>query len=320
MLRSAPSLLSSSSALATLVGAALAGAALALSACGGAASTTAAHNPPAQPLSAQAPDEVPVRASELKAPIAAYRRWVARQLGETAGAVATLRERLDADDVTGARAAWTRAVRAYAAIGAAYGAFGEADTQINGSSDGRPGGDRDPHFSGLQRVELALWHHASLAEGRHWAQRLAMNIATLRERLPRLEIDPAEYLLRAHEVLENSLSLDLTGHNVRYSHEAVDVIAGREQGATVVLGTLTPLLRIRDRSTELRATQAMRRLSREVASLRSSGGGYPTLDALSMRSHERLAGVLANAAQALAPVPEALDLRPPPQPRAPGLE
>jgi deferrochelatase/peroxidase EfeB len=33
-----------------------------------------------------------------------------------------------------------------------------------------PRGDRDPHFSGLQRVELALWHHAPIADGGRWAR------------------------------------------------------------------------------------------------------------------------------------------------------
>jgi high-affinity iron transporter len=299
-----------------LLAAGLAALTLTLGACGSGGSE-APSNPPAPPLSARTPDEVPVTAAQLRTPIARYRRWVATQLRATSAAVGALRSRLAADDLAGARAQWARATRAYGAIGAAYGAFGRYDSAINGSPDGLARNDRDPRFTGLHRVELALWQRRSVRDARAPAARLARAIAALRARLGRMPIDPAEYVLRAHEVLEDALALDLTGRSARYSGLGVEAIAGRVRGARFQLRTLDPLLRVRDPASQQQATAALARLDRDLRTLRRANGSYPPLDALARPRRSRLAGLVEGAAQALAPVPEALDLRPPAPLRAP---
>jgi high-affinity iron transporter len=282
--------------------------AAAIAGCGGGQRSTASSSA-AQPLSARAPDERPVRASELVGPIAQYRHWVAARLALTASAADALSARIAAGDLGGARTAWARTSRAYASIGAAYGAFGALDAAINGSPDGLPDGVRDRHFTGLHRIELALWRRSSLRDASDPAARLRTDIARLRSRLPRLQIDPAEYLLRAHEVLEGALHQDVTGHAAPYSGRGIDAIAGEVAGTRVVLRTLRPLLLTRAPGTEQIASGGLRRLERTVAGLRRPGGGFPELGALSRREHERLAGVLGGAAEQLAEVPETLDMR-----------
>jgi iron uptake system EfeUOB component EfeO/EfeM len=291
-------------------------AAVALGACGTAQSPPAA-NAPALALSSRTPDEVPVTPRQLRAPIARYRRWVAAQLRATSAAVDAMRGAVASGDLAAARTHWARATYAYGAIGAAYGAFGVYDSAIDGSPDGLRRNDRDPRFTGLHRVELALWRRASIRDARAPARRLARDVGALRARIGRIRIDPAEYVLRAHEVLEDALDLDLTGHSARYSGHAVDAIAGRVRGARVVLATLDPLLGARDPSTRQQSTLALDRLARGLRGLRHSDGTYPALDALARRPRARLAGLVAGAAQALAPVPESLDLRPAAPLRAP---
>jgi len=284
-------------------------AAVALGACATTQSPPVA-NAPAQPLSARTPDEIPVTPRQLQAPIARYRRWVAVQLRATSAAVDAMRRSIASGDLVAARTHWARATNAYGAIGAAYGAFGAFDRRINGSPDGLRRNDRDPRFSGLHRVELALWRRASTRDARAPARRLAGDVGALRARIALLRIDPAEYVLRAHEVIEDALALDLTNRSARYSGHAVDAIAGRVRGARVVLATLDPLLGTRDPTTRLQSKLAVDRLSRDLRGLRRSDGTYPALDALAERPRARLAGLVEGAAQALAPVPESLDLRP----------
>lgn len=267
--------------------------------------------PAAPPISARTPDERPIRPAQLGPPIARYKRWVDGRLAMTASAVVAMRGRIAAGDLRGARREWARASRAYASVGAAYGAFGALDRAINGTADGLSGGERDRRFSGLHRVELALWKHRSLTDARAASARLDRAVRRLRARLPKLEIDPAEFVIRAHEVLEDSLHLEVTGHAARYSDRGVDAIAGQAAGARVLFDTLRPLLHVRARSDEQFADAALARLSRTVAALRRPDGGYPPLNGLSMRGRERLAGTLGAAAEALAPVPEALDTRAP---------
>src|SRR5262249_39817641 len=149
------------------------------------------QQPPAQPLSAQNPVSAampPSSPAEYRAPIRIYRRHVLRQLGEMSGDVTALRAAIAAGDESAARSAWRAANAHYQTIGAAYGAFGDLDAAVDGTTAGLPRGERDPHFTGLHRVELALFGRDSLADAAGPAATLQRSLAHMRARLPKLEI------------------------------------------------------------------------------------------------------------------------------------
>jgi iron uptake system EfeUOB component EfeO/EfeM len=140
---------------------------------------------------------------------------VRRQLRTLLGEVAALRAAIARDDLAGARAAWLKADARYESIGAAYGAFGDLDAAVNGRPAGLPGGVRSPDFTGLHRVELALWQRRSTRAAATPAARLARDVARLREGVAKMDIDPLEYSLRAHEILEDGIHLQLSGRRAR---------------------------------------------------------------------------------------------------------
>src|ERR687888_127835 len=171
-------------------------------------------NPAAQPCSKRStvPDSVPrVTPADYRRPIADYRRYVRRRLGTLVEQVSVLRAAIARDDLGAARAAWIRADATYESIGAAYGAFGDLDAAVNGRPAGLPGGVRSADFTGLHRVELALWRRRSTRDATRPAARLARAVARMRDRVARLDIDPLEYSLRAHEILEDGIHLQLSG-------------------------------------------------------------------------------------------------------------
>ena len=288
--------------------------AAALGACSGDDHGTAAQ-PPAQPLSAQNPVSAatpPATPAEYRTPIREYRRHVSRQLARMAGDVAVLRSAIAAGDLAGARAAWRVANARYQTIGAAYGAFGDLDRAVSGSPAGLPGGIHDRHFTGLHRVELALFGRSSLADAAPAADGLARALARMRARLLKLEIDPLEYSLRAHEVLEDTLHLQLTGQSSPWSGAAYDAVAANLAGTRVVLRTLAPMIDARSRPARRRAERSLADLAGALRGLRRHhGGGYPTLTAASRRERELIAARVAAAAESLAAVPELIDPRPP---------
>ena len=175
-----------------------------------------AANPPAQPYSKRstaagrrpARDARPTSAGRS----ATYRRYVRRQLGAMLGEVARAARRHRAPATWPARArAWLTADARYESIGAAYGAFGDLDAAHQRPPGGLPGGVRSPDFTGLHRIELALWGQRSTRDAAAPAARLASDVARLRATVATIEIDPLEYSLRAHEVLEDALHLQLSG-------------------------------------------------------------------------------------------------------------
>jgi iron uptake system EfeUOB component EfeO/EfeM len=279
-----------------------------------------ATQPPAPPLSARTPVSglVPtVTPAQFRRPIAVYRGHVRRELAAMLTEVGALRRAIDARDLPAARRAWLAADARYETIGAAYGAFGDLDAAINGRPAGLPGGERSADFSGLHRIELALWRHGSTREAAPYAARLVADVRRLRAAVGgTLEIDPLEYSLRAHEVLEDTLHLQLSGQASSGSADALVALAANVAGTRVVLASLRPLIVDRNPAVAHESAVALDAVDAAVQGLRRPGGGLPRWDALSQRQRERIAGLTAAAAEQLAYVPELVDPRPPRAPVA----
>jgi iron uptake system EfeUOB component EfeO/EfeM len=295
-------------------GAAVALAALAAAGCGGGGSKPPA-NPPAQPFSERstAPSVVDrVTPEDYRAPMAAYRRHVRRELGRMLVAVERLRAATRAGDLVAARAAWLSESTRYEHIGAAYGAFGDLDQAINGRPGGLEGGVRSPHFTGLHRIELALWGRRSTRDAAPYTGRLSRDVARLcRQVGGRLEIDPLDYSLRVHEILEDSLHLVLAERAAPWSGSALVALRSEVAGTRVVLDTLRPMLARRDPSGAVRESDhALDRLDRALARLRRPDGSLPRWDALALREREKINALTAGAAEQLAYLPELIDPRP----------
>jgi high-affinity iron transporter len=292
---------------------------IALAGCGGnrvgaAGKDSASKNPPAQPYSKRStvPDVVRrVTPVDYERPIAAYRRYVRGRLGTLGGQVAALRGAIARDDLGAARAAWIRADATYESIGAAYGAFGDLDAAVNGRPAGLPDGVRSPDFTGLHRVELALWERRSTHDATRPAAQLARAVARMRAQVAKLEIDPLEYSLRAHEILEDGIHLQLSGQASPWSGAALIALRAEVRGTGVVLATLEPLIARRDSTDALpQARRALRRLATEIDRLERADGSLPRWDRLGQRDRERVDGLAAGAAEHLAYVPELIDPRP----------
>jgi iron uptake system EfeUOB component EfeO/EfeM len=275
-------------------------------------------NPPAAKLEQRVPvsGNVPhARAADFRAPTARYRRHVRAELGAMLPELARLRGAIAAGDLAGARRAWLAADARYEAIGAAYGAFGELDARVNATTAGLQGGVRSPDFTGLHRVELALWGRRSTADASAPAARLEADVRRLRAHVAGLEIDPLEYTLRAHEVIEGSLDLQLSGLASPWAGSALVALDANVRGTRVVLGTLAALIERRNPQVLTSARASLTRLHRALHALRGADGALPRWDALDQREHERIAGLTAAAAERLAYIPELIDPRPPRHPQ-----
>jgi iron uptake system EfeUOB component EfeO/EfeM len=263
----------------------------------------------AQPLSSANPvaGVVPTaHAADFAPAIERYRRHVRRELGAMLADVRRMRTAIAGHDLGASRSAWLDADAHYESIGAAYGAFGDLDAAINGRPDGLQGGIRSADFTGLHRVELALWGRESTRDAAPAATGLSRDVAKLRAKVATIEIDPFEFSLRAHEVMEDSLHLGLSGVASPWSGSALTALRANVRGTRVVLDSLAPLIARRDPARLRRARAALDRLAGTIGRRR-----LPRWDTLGQRKREQIAGLTAAAAERLAYVPELIDPRPP---------
>lgn len=253
------------------------------------------------------PAVVPVTQHDLIQPTLAYQQWVAGQLPVLVSAVDALRTAVDRGDLAGARAAWLPAHLAYERLGAAYGAFGDADRAINGTDAGLPGGVSDASFTGFHRLEYGLWHGEPAASLAAPAARLAQDVRALQQSWASVRMDPQLLGVRAHEIVENTIQFELTGRTDFGSGSNLATARANLDGTREALTVLQPVLRTR--MTDLPAvTAALDAVQRQLDALGDTSSGRP-LSSLSRRQRESLDAGFGDLVERLAGVAAVCDVR-----------
>ncbi len=183
---------------------------------------------------------VPVTFNDLVGPEKAYQAYVAAGLKTLVGQTGTLAADVQRGNLAAARRDWLPAHLTYETLGAAYDAFGNFDDEIDGRADAL--GVTSPQWTGFYRLEYGLWHGQSAAELTPYAAKLAANVKSLLVAWPTMEIPLIDVGLRTHEILENALEFQLTGHDDYGSGTTLATTLANIQGTRELLSLLHPLL------------------------------------------------------------------------------
>ena len=135
---------------------------------------------------------------------------------------------------------WLTAHLQYETLGAAYDAFGSFDDEIDGRADAV--GTGSPQFTGFYRLEYGLWHGQSARELTPVADTLSTDVQKLLSWWPTQQIALIDIGLRTHEILENALEFQLTGHDDYGSGTTLATTLANIQGTRYLLSLLHPLL------------------------------------------------------------------------------
>jgi iron uptake system EfeUOB component EfeO/EfeM len=241
-----------------------------------------------------------------------YRAYVAGKLTSLRSQVAALSAAIHSGSLGRARAAWLAAHLTWLEIGqddGAYGAFGSLGGQIDGLAAGHRLGTADPGFSGFHRVEFDLWRRHDLAVG-------AADTATLRSLLARLTRTSlstwlpatangiANWLLRPHEVLEDALRDSLTGNDDYGSGSDLASIVADVAATRQMLSELAGQVNLVAPGLIARARAQLSSLTVAINAAGSALHGRPAIQALPLRSRQRIDADVDAALETLAPLPD----------------
>ena len=185
---------------------------------------------------------LPVTTDDLLGPARVYHAYASAGLDTLARQVGRLSRLIRAGRLNAARAAWLPAHLTYERLGAAYGTFDNFDGEIDGRADGLARGVSDPAFTGFYRIEYGLWHGQGARQLAGPAAKLQRNVLALRRAWPSMEVDLLDLGLRTHEILENALQFQLTGHDDYGSGTTLATTAANITGTRELLTILHPLL------------------------------------------------------------------------------
>src|ERR1700722_19258839 len=248
-----------------------------------------------------APGILPMTTNDLLGPARVYHAYVSAGLGTLARQVGVLTRLIHAGRLNRARAAWLSAHLTYERLGAAYGTFGNYDTQIDGRPDGLPRGLSDPAFTGFYRIEYGLWHRQNARQLDGPAAKLDRDVQALRRFWPGMEVDLLDLGLRTHEILENALEFQLTGHDDYGSGTTLATTAANITGTRELLTVLRPLLV--PRYPGLPAVYAgLDKLDSLLAAEERPGGHWPPVSRLSTDRRQQIDAAAGQLLQELAPI------------------
>jgi high-affinity iron transporter len=253
----------------------------------------------------------PVSVSALAGPNRQYQAYATGQLTGLARSAARIEADLRRDDLGAARSDWLSAQLDWERVGASYDSFGDLGLAVDGLPAGLPGGVSDPHFTGLHRLEYGLWHGQSAASLIPVAASLAANVALVRKHLTASGVagDPANLPVRAHEILEDALRDHLSGQDDEGGGAAFAQTYADVQVTRAVLSYLTPLLDARQPGLPDIADGELADLQQALLATRVSGQWVP-LTRVPAAARERVDAAIGAVLEALAPVPDLLEVPP----------
>ncbi len=189
-----------------------------------------------------APAILPVTDNDLYTPANEYHKYVTTGLVTLVSQVATLNKAIASGNLAAAKAAWLPAHLTYERLGAAYDSFGDFDGKIDGRADGLVGGVSSPNWTGFYRLEYGLWHGQSASSLAKVSAQLGHDVRALQASWPNTEIDLLDIGLRTHEILENALQFQISGHDDYGSGTTLATTEANITGTQVLLTELHPLL------------------------------------------------------------------------------
>lgn len=243
---------------------------------------------------------LPVSQGDLIEPTKKYEAYVSGRLPGLAKLVGVLRVDIDRGYLAKARTDWLPAHLAYEQLGAAYGAFGDADAEINGLPKGLPGGVHDKNFAGLHRIEYGLWHGESAHSLTAPAAALCTAVAGLRTQFRDAQIDPLDVSIRAHEITENAVQFELTGETDFGSNSNLATVDANLIGTRQVLDLLRPLLT--HRYAALTQLDVMLQRAQRDVRAQHTGAGWTPVQQLARSPREHINADLSQLTELLAPV------------------
>jgi iron uptake system component EfeO len=186
------------------------------------------------------PGIVPITYNELYPLAKEYAKYTEAGLQVLAGQTTALAAAVRSGNLAVAKRDWLTAHLQYETLGAAYDAFGNYDDEIDGRADAV--GTNSPDWTGFYRLEYGLWHGQPVSELTSVANTLNTDVHELLAWWPGQQIPLVDVGLRTHEILENALEFQLTGHDDYGSGTTLATTLANIQGVRYLLSLLHPLL------------------------------------------------------------------------------
>jgi iron uptake system component EfeO len=238
-------------------------------------------------------------ALDLVGPLAEYKAYVAKEVGDLAAQTRRFADAVKAGKLDEARNLYAPTRQHYERIEPVAELFSDLDKSMDARADDFELKENDPAFVGFHRIEKALFADNSTAGMQPLADRLVQDTQELYNRLDRLTIPPAKMVGGASDLIEEVASTKISGEEDRYSGTDLSDFQANVDGAQKIFNLLHPLIAKRDSGLEARIRTNFSKVDAVLGRYRGQQGQFQNYDKLSASDRNALKGAITALAEDL---------------------
>jgi iron uptake system component EfeO len=234
---------------------------------------------------------------EVKAAVAAYRRYVESQTGLLVTRTRDFVEALGSGDVAAAKKLYVTARIPYESIEPVAESFGPLDPAI----DAREGDVPAAKWTGFHPIEQMLWVRKTTQGSGKLAAQLLKDVLRLQQLARKVELEPAAIANGSVELLGEVSKSKITGEEERYSHVDLVDFEANVKGAKAAFDSVRPIVAKEDRELAQRIDGRFRSVFASLEPYRR-GSGFVSYPALTKQDTRRLSRAIDSLAEPLSEV------------------
>jgi iron uptake system component EfeO len=247
-------------------------------------------------------------ALDLVGPLAEYKIYVAREVGDLVAQTRRFADAVKAGKLDEARDLYAPTRQHYERIEPVAELFSDLDKSMDARADDFELKENDPAFVGFHRIEKALFADNSTAGMQPLADRLVQDTQDLYNRLDGLIIPPAKMVGGASDLIEEVASTKISGEEDRYSGTDLSDFQANVDGAQKIFNLLRPLIAKRNSELEARIRTNFAKVDAVLGRYRGQQGQFQDYDKLSASDRNALKGAITALAEDLSQLRGTLDL------------
>ncbi len=238
-------------------------------------------------------------ALDLVGPLAEYKVYVAKEVGDLVEQTKRFAEAVKAGKLDEARNLYAPTRQHFERIEPVAELFSDLDKSMDARADDFELKENDPAFVGFHRIEKALFADKSTAGMQPLAERLVRDTQDLQGRLDGLTIPPAKMVSGASDLIEEVASTKISGEEDRYSGTDLSDFQANVDGAQKIFNLLRPLIAKRNSELETRIRTNFSKVDTLLGRYRGPEGQFQNYDKLSASDRNALKGAITALAEDL---------------------
>lgn len=245
---------------------------------------------------------------KLAQPLTDYKTYVQAEAEQLVSKTGAFVAAVKAGEIDQAKAMFADVRSHYERIEPIAELFNELDPAIDAREDDYKADPTDPEFTGLHRIEYALWIEKSTNGVKEIADRLASDVNKLKAEIDVLTFPPSKVVGGAAVLIEEVAGSKISGEEDRYSHIDLSDFNANVEGAMKIVDLFRPLIAEKNQAL-LDKVDANFKAVNDTLGKYQTADGFATYDKLSEADRKALQAPINALAEDLAQLRGTLGLK-----------